>query len=135
MRRELSDEEKRLCEKNLRIISEREKDLEYHERYLDLMLSEGLEVNLKKQHADFRKQKKDINDERMELDETKLVLSAQLRDGVEFKTSKELEQGVIGESGGFKVRTSDKVMVGVIKINPRDAIDFKEIVKEFKEKK
>jgi hypothetical protein len=77
-------------------IEEREKSKKYNEyllKYYNLMIDEGLEMNMLKQKFEFERMRKDVVEELTLNEEVVKELNRQLKEGVEIKNTKEEKNG------------------------------------------
>ena len=90
-KRELNQEEKTLCEKNIYKLTQRNNNLTYYVKYYNLMLTQGLKVNYEMQLAEFKQKLKDVNEE---IHTNNLIIintQKQIEEGVEIK-NKEVKE-------------------------------------------
>jgi len=90
-KRELTPEEKKLCEKQIRELKEENKWLNYIAKHAALMVSEGLWLNYQKQLKEYLKRKKDAYREIYQNERIIAVLKDQIENGVEIKENNDDE--------------------------------------------
>lgn len=87
-KRQLTSEEKQVCEKAIVQLERRNKRIAPKIQYYDYMISKGLYLNYQEKHEEFLKIKRDINQELYENDFKILTLKGQISDGVEVNPNK-----------------------------------------------
>mgnify|MGYP001604232535 CR=1 FL=1 len=93
-RRQLSKEEKEICENQVLRLVEEVNKLKYLQKYATLLHDEGLEYSYKKQKEEYSEQLKNITAD-IKQNERKIVdLNEQIQNGVETKTIAEEETPV-----------------------------------------
>ena len=83
VKRQLSDDEKRFCEKAIVQIEKRGKLIRPKVKYYDYMLTEGLRINYEEKYQEFLEIKKQINQELYTNDLKIVQLKDQITNGVE----------------------------------------------------
>ncbi len=83
--RQLTSDEKRLCESSITRFNKRRKHIVSKVKYYTYMLSEGLMNNYKDKYDEFLKTKKDINEELYQNDMKMMIIQRQIQEGVEVK--------------------------------------------------
>jgi len=87
-KRKLTDDEVKVTIRNIEILKEKIKDLEYYRKYNELMIDSGLEVNLKEQKRKFKKQLNEVMTEQNSMRATIKIAEDQVENGVEIKEEK-----------------------------------------------
>ena len=88
VRRELTSDEKSMCERAIQQLKKRNNIIAPKIKYYDYMLSEGLRINLDEKQQEFLDIKKQINEEVFENEQKIIILQSQVNEGVEVKETK-----------------------------------------------
>ena len=83
--RQLTEEEKHLCQKNLQRLKEDKARLLYYQQYYDLMISHGLKINYEEKMKEFLAKKRDINADLQAMDFEIIEINRQINEGVQEK--------------------------------------------------
>lgn len=89
MKRQLTAEEKKMCQKRSMGIEKEIGWCKYQLEYFELMLSKGLKMNFEKKEREFKAEKNDFEQQIRVGEETLKVIRKQVREGVDVKKIEE----------------------------------------------
>lgn len=95
-KRELSEDEKKICERALIEIAEQMKALDYNKRQQTMTIEEGLELQYKQNLKIMSAKLAETENEIANLNEHIKILNDQLQNGVEIKEEKPMEEKTDG---------------------------------------
>ena len=92
--RELTDGEKRICEKQIKRMDSELKHVEWLLEYNQLMLDKGLRMNYEENVREFKEQKNALMGDIQMILEKKRTMLNQMKNGVEVKERNDVPTGV-----------------------------------------